>query len=211
VARYTEAVCRLCRREGEKLYLKGDRCYSEKCAVEKRPYPPGAHGNGKGRRSKVTDYALQLREKQKAKRIYGVLERQFHNYFEKAERMPGVTGENLLIMLERRLDNVAYRMGYGASRKEARQLVNHGHFTINGKKASIPSMLVKVGDVIEVKEKSKESLKFKDLQAQAGFKSAPDWLEVDVENLKGRVVAYPKREEIDATIAEHLIVELYSR
>jgi len=211
VARYTEAVCRQCRREGEKLYLKGDRCYSEKCAVEKRPYPPGQHGNGRGRVRKRTDDAAQVIENQKAKRIYGVLERQFRNYFEKAERMQGVTGENLLILLERRLDNVVYRMGYGASRKEARQLVNHGHFTINGRKATIPSMLVKIGDVVEVKEKSRESLKFKDLQAQAGFKSAPDWLEVDVENLRGRVVAYPKREEIDATIAEHLIVELYSR
>lgn len=210
MARYTDAVCRQCRREGEKLYLKGDRCYSEKCAVERRPYPPGQHG--KNRRAKQTDYAAQLREKQKAKRIYGVLERQFHNYFEKAERMPGVTGENLLILLERRLDNVVYRMGFAASRKEARQLVNHGHFLINGRKASTPSILVKVGDVIEVKEKSRESSpKFKEIQAQAGFKSVPEWLEVDVENMKGRVVAYPKREDIDASISEHLIVELYSR
>ncbi|MGI6488476.1 MAG: 30S ribosomal protein S4 [Syntrophomonadaceae bacterium] len=209
MGRYTGSVCRLCRREGEKLYLKADRCYSEKCAVEKKPQGPGQRT--RGRRRKTTEYGLQLREKQKAKRFYGVLERQFRNYFKKAERQPGVTGENLLIMLERRLDNVVYRLGFAGSRKEARQLITHGHFTVNGRKANIPSMLVKVGDIIEVKEKSKESPKFKENQAQAAYKTPPEWLEMNADNLTARVMAYPRREEIDAPIAEHLIVELYSR
>jgi small subunit ribosomal protein S4 len=199
----------LCRREAEKLYLKGERCYSEKCSLEKKPYIPGQHG--KSRRGKPTEYGLQLREKQKAKRFYGVQERQFRNYFEKADRQAGVTGDNLLTMLERRLDNVVYRMGLGSSRKEARQLVNHGHFLVNGRKVNIPSMLVKVGDTISVREKSKESPKFKELQAQAAYRTPPEWLEINAETLTGRVIAYPKREQIDAPIDEHLIVELYSR
>lgn len=209
MGRYTGSVCRQCRREGEKLFLKGDRCYSPKCAIARKPYGPGQHGQARAK--KPTEYGLQLREKQKAKRTYGVLEKQFHNYFEKADRQQGITGENLLILLERRLDNVVYRLGMGISRKEARQLINHGHFTINGKKASIPSMLVKVGDVIEVKDRSKESPKFKEIQASAGYKTPPDWLELDAENLRGRILAFPRRDHIEATIEEHLIVELYSR
>lgn len=209
MGRYTEAVCRQCRREGEKLYLKGDRCYSDKCALERRPYAPGMHGQG--RRQKLSEYGIQLREKQKTKRIYGVQERQFRNYFEKAERQKGITGENLLVLLERRLDNVVYRLGFASSRKEARQLVSHGHFTVNGKKANIPSMLVKVGDVIQVKEKSKESPKFQELKEQAAYKTVPEWLSVDVENMSGTVLAYPTRDQIDTPVKEHLIVELYSR
>jgi len=209
VGRYTGPSCRLCRREGEKLYLKAERCYSEKCALEKKPYIPGQHG--RGRRGKPSEYGAQLREKQKAKRIYGVLERQFRNYFEKAERQPGITGENLLVLLETRLDNVVYRLGFAGSRPEARQLVTHGHFLLNGRKVNIPSILVKVGDVIQVRERSKESPKFKELQAQAAYKTPPEWLEVDADNLSGRVLALPRRDQIDSPIAEHLIVELYSR
>ncbi len=209
MGRYTGSVCRQCRREGEKLFLKGDRCYSPKCAMDRKPYGPGQHGQG--RPKKPTEYGLQLREKQKAKRIYGVMEKQFHNYFEKAERQSGVTGENLLIMLEKRLDNVIFRLGLAASRKEARQLIGHGHFVVDGHKVDIASYLVKPGQEIEVKSRSKDSLKFKDIQAQAAYRNPPEWLELDVENLKGRVVAQPKRENIEATIAEHLIVELYSR
>jgi len=209
VGRYTDAVCRQCRREGEKLFLKGDRCYSEKCAVEKKNYAPGAHGQG--RRPKVSEYGLQLREKQKTRRTYGVLEKQFRNYFGKADRQQGITGENLLILLERRLDNVVYRLGFASSRKEARQLVNHGHFTINGKKATIPSMLVRVEDVIQVKDSSKDMVKFQEIKEQAAYKTPPEWLSVDVENLTGRVLAYPVREQIDTPVNEQLIVELYSR
>jgi small subunit ribosomal protein S4 len=209
VGRYTDSVCRQCRREGEKLFLKGDRCYSEKCAIERKPYIPGEHG--RGRRQKPTEYGLQLREKQKTRRIYGILEKQFRNYFKKADRQQGITGENLLILLERRLDNVVFRLGFASSRKEARQLVNHGHFTLNGKKASIPSMMVKIGDIIQVKEKSKESPKFQEIKDQATYKTPPEWLSVDVENLTGSVQAYPTREQIDTQIYEQLIVELYSR
>lgn len=209
MGRYTGSVCRQCRREGEKLFLKGDRCYSPKCAMDRKAYGPGMHGQARGK--KPTEYGLQLREKQKVKRIYGVLEKQFRNYFEKADRQQGITGENLLIMLERRLDNVVYRMGFAASRKEARQMVNHGHFTLNGKNVNIPSLLVRVGDEVQVKGRSKESNKFKEVQANAGYKAAPEWLEADADNLRGKVVAYPKREDIGGTIAEHLIVELYSR
>jgi len=209
VGRYTDSVCRQCRREGEKLFLKGDRCYSEKCALERKPYIPGEHG--RGRRQKPTEYGLQLREKQKTRRIYGILEKQFRNYFKKAERQQGITGENLLILLERRLDNVVYRLGFAASRKEARQLVNHGHFTVNGKKASIPSIMVKVGDVIQVKDSSKESPKFQEIKDQAAYKTPPEWLSIDVENLTGSVMAYPTREQIDTLVHEQLIVELYSR
>ena len=209
MGRYTDSVCRQCRREGEKLFLKGDRCYSEKCAVERRPFPPGAHGQG--RRPKPSEYGIQLREKQKTKRIYGLLEKQFRNYFKKADQQQGITGVNLLVLLERRLDNIVYRLGFGASRKEARQLVTHGHFTVNGKKASIPSMLLRVGDVVQVKAGSMDSHKFKELKEQASYKTPPEWLSVDAENMTGRVLAYPLREQIDTTINEQLIVELYSR
>ena len=209
MGRYTDSVCRQCRREGEKLFLKGDRCYSEKCSVEKRPYAPGVHGQG--RRQKPSEYGLQLREKQKMKRTYGILEKQFHKYFDKADRQKGITGENLLILIERRLDNIVYRLGFASSRKEARQLVNHGHFTINGKKANIPSMLLKVGDIVQVREKSKSLDKFQELKEQAAYKTPPEWLSVDVDNLTGSVLAFPLREQIDTQVTEQLIVELYSR
>jgi small subunit ribosomal protein S4 len=209
VGRYTDAVCRQCRREGEKLFLKGDRCYSEKCSIERRPYAPGAHGQG--RRQKPTEYGIQLREKQKTRRIYGLLEKQFNNYFKKADRQKGITGENLLILLERRLDNVVYRLGFASSRKEARQLVNHGHFLINNKKANIPSILVKAGDTISVRPSSRELVKFQELKEQAAYKTPPEWLSLDVENLTGTVLAYPRRDQIDTLVNEQLIVELYSR
>jgi small subunit ribosomal protein S4 len=207
MARYTGPVCRLCRREGMKLYLKGDRCYSDKCAIDRRSYVPGQHGQG---RKKVSGYGIQLREKQKAKRYYGVMESQFRKYFNMAERMKGVTGENLLSILESRLDNLVYRIGLAESRKEARQLVRHGHFLVNGKKVDIPSYLVKVGDVVEVKESSRSSEKFKGL-VENNQRVAPDWLEVDMEKMRARVVGVPKKEHIDIPIEEHLIVELYSR
>lgn len=207
MARYTDSSCKLCRREGMKLFLKGDRCYSEKCAMNKRAYPPGQHGQG---RKKSSDYGDQLREKQKVKRIYGLIETQFYNTFEKAEKMPGIAGENLLSLLERRLDNTVFRMGLANSRKEARQLVRHGHFTINGKKADIPSMLVQVGDLIEVKETSRSSAKFKGI-VEASTRVSPKWLETDLVAMKSRVVGTPDREDIDLEISEHLIVELYSK
>lgn len=207
MARYTDSSCKLCRREGMKLFLKGDRCYSEKCAMNKRAYPPGQHGQG---RKKSSDYGDQLREKQKVKRIYGLIETQFYNTFEKAEKMPGIAGENLLSLLERRLDNTVFRMGLANSRKEARQLVRHGHFTINGKKADIPSMLVHVGDLIEVKETSRSSAKFKGI-VEASTRVSPKWLETDLAAMKSRVVGTPDREDIDLEISEHLIVELYSK
>ncbi|HAA08681.1 MAG TPA: 30S ribosomal protein S4, partial [Syntrophomonas sp.] len=203
MGRYTDSVCRQCRREGEKLFLKGDRCYSEKCAVERRPFAPGAHGQG--RRQKPSEYGLQLREKQKTKRIYGLLEKQFRNYFKKADRQPGVTGENLLILLERRMDNIVFRMGFASSRKEARQLVNHGHFTLNGHKANIPSMLLKPGDVVQVRDTSKDSPKFQEIKDQAAYKTPPEWLTVDVDNLTGSVLAYPTREQIDTAVNEQLL------
>lgn len=208
MARYTGSVCRLCRREGVKLFLKGDRCYGPKCAVGTRPTPPGEHGQARQR--KQSEYGMQLREKQKAKRAYGVLETQFHRYFEKAERQKGITGENLLVLLERRLDNVIYRLGFGASRPQARQLVRHGHIRVNGKKVDIPSYLVDVNDVITIREKSAESEHFKALREGTG-RTLPKWLTVDAENLKATVVAMPQREDIDLTLQEHLIVELYSR
>ncbi len=206
MARYTDANCKLCRREGQKLFLKGDRCYSEKCALERRNFPPGQHGQG---RKKVSEYGLQLREKQKAKRFYGLQETQFRNLFDKAVRKQGKAGENLLIMLETRLDNVVFRLGLASSRKEARQLVVHGHFTINGKKANIPSMAVKAGDVIAVKEKSTNSPKFKEIKDMTI--TVPAWLSVDVNKLEGQVLSIPTREQIDTPVAEHLIVELYSK
>ncbi|WP_353893458.1 30S ribosomal protein S4 [Proteinivorax hydrogeniformans] len=208
MARYTESVCRLCRREGTKLFLKGERCYTPKCAVDRRAYAPGQHGQS---RKKVSEYGLQLREKQKVRRVYGVLEKQFRNYFKEANRLPGVTGDNLLQLLEQRLDNVVFRLGFAASRVEARQLVNHGHFLVNGKKVNIPSYQVQSGDVIEVKEKSKNSPRFKEIKEIAATQNTVAWLERDVESLSGKVVAAPKREDIDMPIEEHLIVELYSR
>ncbi|MEG0575813.1 MAG: 30S ribosomal protein S4 [Anaerovoracaceae bacterium] len=206
MARYTDANCRLCRREGQKLFLKGERCYSGKCALEKRNFPPGQHGQG---RKKSSEYGIQLREKQKAKRFYGVQETQFRNLFDKAAKKTGKAGENLLIMLETRLDNVVFRLGLASSRKEARQLVVHGHFTVNGKKVDIPSYAVKAGDVIKVKEKSTSSPKFKEVKEMSI--TAPAWLTVDVEKLEGSVLTLPTREQIDTPIAEHLIVELYSK
>ena len=208
MARYTGSVCRLCRREGCKLFLKGDRCYGPNCAVGKRPTPPGEHGQARQR--KQSEYGMQLREKQKAKRAYGVLETQFHRYFESATREKGITGENLLVLLERRLDNVVYSCGFGSSREQARQLVRHGHIRVNGKKVNIPSFLVNVGDVITIREKSAEAEHFKALREGSG-KMVPKWITVDNENLKATVAAAPARDDIDLTIQENLIVELYSR
>lgn len=206
MARYTGPSCRICRREGEKLYLKGDRCYSEKCGLTKRVNPPGQHG---ARRTKQSGYGVQLREKQKVKRYYGLLEGQFRNIYEDADHKAGITGENLLQLLEIRLDNIVYRMGFATSRKEARQLVTHGHFTLNGHKADIPSMRLSVGDVVAVKEKSKSSEKFKEFAEIA--KNNPNWIESDYEKMEGKVVSLPVRDDIDLPIEEHLIVELYSK
>jgi len=208
VARYTGALCRLCRREGEKLFLKGDRCYTDKCAVERRRYGPGQHGQ---RRRKLSDYAIQLREKQKAKEIYGVLERQFKRYYHMAERRKGVTGTNLLQILERRLDNVVYRLGFACNRRQARQLVNHGHFMVNDRKVNIPSFLVKPGDIISVREKSKNLSVIAENVAKIEHRGIPSWLEVDTNNLSGKVVRLPTRDEIDIPVQEQLIVELYSK
>lgn len=208
MARYTGAVCRLCRREGMKLYLKGDRCYSDKCAMQTKAYAPGQHGQS---RKKVSEYGTQLREKQKVRRIYGIQENQFRTYFEKAERQKGVTGENLLRLLELRLDNVVFRLGMASSRVDARQLVRHGHYTVDGRKVNIPSFLVKTGQVIAVAEKSRKSPKFEEVAAAIAHRNAPQWLEQDKENLSGKVIALPTREDIDLPINEQLIVELYSR
>jgi small subunit ribosomal protein S4 len=208
MARYTGASCKLCRREGQKLFLKGERCYTNKCSVDRRPYAPGMHGQ---QRKKVSEYGIQLREKQKAKRFYGVLESQFIKYYEMAIRKKGVTGEILLQILESRLDNVVHRMGFGSSRDEARQLVTHGHFLVNGKRVNIPSYLVSPGDVIEVAESSRKSARFSEILDITGSKVVPKWLEVDQENMKGRVLSLPEREDIDLPIQEHLIVELYSK
>lgn len=208
MARYTGAVCRLCRREGQKLFLKGDRCYSDKCAVNKRQYAPGQHGQG---RKKLSEYGIQLREKQKAKRYYGVLESQFAKYFEMAEKKNGITGENLLTILESRLDNVVYRLGFAVSRPEARQLVKHGHFTVNGKKVDIPSYLIKEGDVIAIKEDSRSLAKIKAVLEQTDSKVIPEWLDLDKNTSSAKVLRLANREDIDLEIAEHLIVELYSK
>lgn len=208
MARYTGASCRLCRREGQKLFLKGERCYSDKCAIARRQYAPGQHGQN---RKKVSEYGLQLREKQKAKRYYGVLESQFAKYFEMADRKAGVTGENLLTILESRFDNIIYRLGFADSRKEARQLVLHNHFTVNGKKANIPSMLLKEGDVIAVSEGSKTNEKIKAIIEANSARPVPKWLDSDRNTMTGRYLELPKREDIDLEIAEHLIVELYSK
>lgn len=206
MARYTGATCRLCRREGLKLNLKGDRCFTEKCAFTRRGYAPGQHGQS---RKKMSNYGTQLREKQKAKRIYGVLEGQFRKYYERAEKQRGITGENLLKLLELRLDNVVYRLGFGSSRVEARQLVNHGHFLVNGKKVDIASYSVKPGDVISVREKSRSSEKFKVFAENP--RTLPNWLEGTTEAFEGKVVAIPAREDIDVPVNETLIVELYSK
>lgn len=208
MARYTGPSCKLCRREGKKLYLKGDRCTSGKCAVERRPQAPGQHGAAT---KKLREYGMQLREKQTARRYYGVLEGQFKKYFEMADEMPGVTGENLLTILETRLDNVVYRMGMANSRKEARQLVLHAHFQLNGKKVNIPSILVKTGDVISVKEDSRSNAKVKELIEDMQSKTTPKWLEVNKDAVSAKVVALPKREDIDFEFEEQLIVELYSK
>ena len=209
MARYTGPVCRLCRREDQKLFLKGDRCFSDKCAYERRQYPPGQHGQG--RRRRPSDYGHQLREKQKVKRMYGLLEKQFRGYYYKATRQKGVTGENLLRLLERRLDNTVLRCGFAASHAEARQLVRHGHFSINGKKINIPSYLVNEGDVIEVREKSRKVQKIVDAQANLERSPLPSWIEIDKDNFKGKVVQMPQRADIAADIDEQLIVELYSK
>ncbi|HHW48525.1 MAG TPA: 30S ribosomal protein S4 [Clostridiaceae bacterium] len=208
MARYIGASCRLCRREGEKLFLKGERCYTDKCAIVRRAYAPGQHGQ---QRKKMSEYGLQLREKQKARRFYGILESQFKKYFEMAASRKGITGENLLQILESRLDNVVYRLGLATSRAEARQLVRHGHFTVNGKKVNIPSYLLQAGDVVAVRDKSKNSPKFKSLQETSRGRLIPKWLEFDAENLVGKVVTLPAREDIDLPIREHLIVEFYSK
>jgi small subunit ribosomal protein S4 len=208
MARYTGALCRICRREGEKLFLKGDRCYTEKCAIERRKYPPGQHGQGY---RKLSDYGLQLREKQKVRKTYGLVERQFRRYFHEAERSKGITGEMLLQLLESRLDNVAYRMGFTSNRRKARQLISHGHFRVNGKKVNIPSYIVKGGDLVEVKETSRDIPEIIDSLSKVEHRGIPAWVEVDSANFKGKVLHVPSRDEIQLPIQEKLIVELYSK
>ena len=208
MARYTDAVCRICRREGDKLFLKGDRCYSDKCAIARRAYAPGQHGQG---RKKSSEYGQQLREKQKTKRYYGLLEKQFYHYFELAEKMSGMTGENLLKVLESRLDNVVYRAGFAMSRPEARQLVSHAHFTVNGKKVNIPSYRVKPGDVVAITEKSMSNEKFKAVLEANASRPALNWLSLDKAKGQVTIVNLPERSEIDLQVEEHLIVELYSK
>jgi len=211
MARYTGSKCKLCRREGEKLFLKGDRCYSPKCAFERRSYAPGMHGRKRSFRRKISDYGVQLREKQKARRVYGVLERQFRRYFKTALRHKGLTGANLLQTLERRLDNVVYRLGFATSRDQARQLVLHGHFEVNGRRARTPSLLVKANDVITVRERSRKLTYFKNLRGALEHVTTPEWLALDVENMQGQVRSLPSREQIDVPIREQFIVEYYSR
>lgn len=208
MARYTGPSCRLCRRENTELFLKGERCYTDKCAIKRRNYPPGQHGQG---RPKVSNYGIQLREKQKVRRIYGVLEKQFRGYFEEADRMKGVTGENLLSLLERRLDNVVYRLGFASSRTEARILVRHNHFTVNGRKANIPSIQLKAGDVVELKEKSRKIACINESLDAVVRRGVPQWLELDKDGFKGAVKLLPVREDITMPIQEQLIVELYSK
>ncbi|MCZ7584566.1 MAG: 30S ribosomal protein S4 [Deltaproteobacteria bacterium] len=209
MARYVDSVCRLCRREDEKLFLKADRCYTEKCAIERRKYAPGIHGQR--RRSKVSDYGVQLREKQKARRLYGIMERQFRQYFKRADKQKGVTGENLLVMLERRLDNVVYRMGFAGSRREARHLVNHGHFTVDGRKVNIASFLVKPGQTVVLREKSRKIARVADAIETVQRRGVPAWIEVDHQNFKGVVQSLPTGPELESTINAQLIVELYSK
>ncbi|MCX7572327.1 30S ribosomal protein S4 [Tumebacillus sp. DT12] len=208
MARYTGSVCRLCRREGVKLYLKGDRCYTAKCAIDRRAYAPGQHGQG---RKKVSEYGTQLREKQKARRVYGVLEKQFRGYYEEATRRKGITGETLLQILESRLDNVVYRAGFAASRPEARQIVKHGHILVNGKRLDIPSYQAKPGDVISIADASLDTPRVKELVESAESKAAPAWLERDLNTKSARIARVPARDEIDVPVAEQMIVELYSR
>lgn len=208
MARYRESVCRFCRREMQKLFLKGDRCYSDKCAVERRNYPPGQHGQSRG---KHTDYGVQLREKQKVRRIYGLLEKQFRNYAHLADKKKGITGENLLLLLESRLDNIVFRMGFAASRAEARQLINHGHFLVNGRKVDVPSFRTKPGMVVEVREKSRQIAAIEESLKTVSRRGMPHWLEVDVAGFRGTVKAMPAREDLPPTIREQLIVEFYSK
>ncbi len=208
MARYTGPSCRLCRRENMELFLKGERCYTDKCAIKRRNYPPGQHGQG---RAKVSDYGVQLREKQKVRRIYGVLEKQFRSFFEKADRMKGVTGENLLNLLERRLDNTVYRLGFASSRTEARQIIRHSHFTLNGKKVNIPSIQVKVGDVVELREKSRNIASINESLEGVVRRGIPQWLELEKDSYKGIVKSLPVREDITMPIQEQLIIELYSK
>jgi len=211
MARYTQAVCKLCRREEVKLFLKGERCQGPKCALDRRAYAPGSHGKQQKFRRKQSDYATQLREKQKVRRTYGVLERQFRRYYRQALRRPGQTGQVLLQILERRLDNVVYRMGFADSRAQARQLLLHGHFDVNGRKTNIPSFLVKQGDVITVRERSRGLTYFKFLKEEMGRKHSPDWLSTDESTLQGQVLSLPERKDIDISLNEQLIVEYYSR
>ena len=208
MARYNQSVCRLCRRENLKLYLKGERCYSDKCAIDRRSYPPGQHGQG---RVKFSNYGLQLREKQRVKRMYGLMEKQFRNFFVKAERMKGITGTNLLLLLERRLDNLVYRLGFANSRNEARQLVRHNHFTVDQKKVSIPSYVVKVGGVIELREKSRKVSRISEALESVARRGVPSWLELEKDQFRGRLVSLPAREDLTMPIKEQLIVELYSK
>ena len=208
MARYIGSQCRLCRRENLKLFLKGDRCYSDKCAIDRRPYAPGEHGKS---RREFSEYGNQLREKQKVKRMYGVLEQQFRNYFKKAERKKGITGENLLIFLERRLDNVIFRLGFASSRNEARQLVRHSHFLVNEKKVNVPSYLIKPGDVIQLRDKAKNISRISEALESVARRGTPQWLELDKANLKGTVKGLPSREDLTMPIQEQLIVELYSK
>ncbi len=208
MARYKDSQCRICRRQGVKLFLKGDRCYTDKCAIERRGYPPGQHGLS---RSKHSDYGVQLREKQKVRRMYGLLEKQFELYVRKAEKMRGVTGEILLSLLERRLDNAVFRMGYANSRQEARQLVKHGHFNVNNKKVSIPSYILKVGDSVEVKEKSKKVVRIIEALKNLDRRGTPSWITIDKDAMKASVISMPARSEITMPIEEQLIVEFYSR
>ncbi len=209
MARYRGSVCRICRREGEKLYLKGERCYTDKCAIERRPYAPGEHGQG--RRVKQSEYGMQLREKQKVRKIYGILEKKYRRYFEMAENMPGVTGENFLQLLERRLDNVVYRLGFATSRNEARQFVLHGHIQVNGRKVNISSYQVDVDDVIAVKESSSKSTRFKEVFEYNSEITVPEWLSLNIDNAEGKILALPTRDDVDYPVEEHLIVEFYSR
>ena len=208
MARYTESVCRFCRRQGMKLFLKGDKCFGPKCPVERRNYAPGEHGQ---RRRKLSDYGIQLKEKQKIKNIYGVLERQFRKTFEQAERRPGITGENLLQLLEMRLDNLVYRFGWASSRAQARQLVRHGHFKLNGRKTDIPSAQVKPGDIISIRDESRDSEYFKMVVPSMAKKTIPKWLSLEPDGFSGRALAVPSREEIDTNVNEQLVVEYYSR
>jgi small subunit ribosomal protein S4 len=211
MARYKDAVCKLCRREGEKLFLKGERCMSPKCAIERRPYAPGSHGRRSQFRRRESNYALQLRAKQKARRVYGVLERQFRRYFREAERLRGLTGTNLLVILESRLDNVVYRFGFAMSRPQARQIVRHGHVEVNGGKVNIPSYLVKPGDVVAIRPTSRKKGMIQDIALDLEHRAVPDWLSRDEQSLSGRVLSMPQRGDIDVAIDEQLIVEYYSR